>query len=266
MRAPRAPAPARHLGPPWRVRTSRDLGKHHLRRTPCRRPRPGRLGTAHAVRRQRGLAPRVDQFLRAGTTDDDVDRWVPSACVLCSNGCGLDIAVRTARWSACGAASTTASTEGRLGPKGLLGWQGQRSGRLTTPAGPAGRRLVETSWDEAMGRVVETLARPPRREGPAVARLLHVGPADARGVLHPRRHREGRHRHAAHGRQHPSLHGDRGSLAEGVVRHRRAARLATPTSTTATRCSASVTTWRPPRRCCGRACSTGSTAPTRRGT
>ena len=39
---------------------------------------------------------RVDTFLD-GVTPEQVDRWVPSACVLCSNGCGLDIAVRDGR-------------------------------------------------------------------------------------------------------------------------------------------------------------------------
>jgi hypothetical protein len=33
---------------------------------------------------------RVDAFLADGVTPEQVERWVPSACVLCSNGCGLD--------------------------------------------------------------------------------------------------------------------------------------------------------------------------------
>lgn len=36
---------------------------------------------------------RVDAYLRPGVSEEDVQRWVPSACLLCSNGCGLDIAV-----------------------------------------------------------------------------------------------------------------------------------------------------------------------------
>ena len=40
---------------------------------------------------------RVDQVLAEGLTDADVDRWVQSACVLCSNGCGCDIAVKDGR-------------------------------------------------------------------------------------------------------------------------------------------------------------------------
>ena len=37
---------------------------------------------------------RVDQVLAEGLSEADVDRWVQSACVLCSNGCGCDIAVK----------------------------------------------------------------------------------------------------------------------------------------------------------------------------
>jgi ferredoxin-nitrate reductase len=47
----------------------------------------------------------VDQFL---TVDEDrVERWVQSACVLCSNGCGMDVAVAGGR---------IAGVRGRAGP------------------------------------------------------------------------------------------------------------------------------------------------------
>src|SRR5688500_11512469 len=39
---------------------------------------------------------------------------------------------------------------GRLGPKGLYGWQGQFHDRLTRPMIRNGTTLVEASWDEAM--------------------------------------------------------------------------------------------------------------------
>ena len=100
--------------------------------------------------------PRVDQFLRTGITDDDVERWVPSACVLCSYGCGLDIAVRDGEMVGVRGREDDPVNRGRLGPKGLLGWQGQLEDRLTTPLVRRGGVLVEASWDEAMGLVVET--------------------------------------------------------------------------------------------------------------
>jgi predicted molibdopterin-dependent oxidoreductase YjgC len=39
---------------------------------------------------------------------------------------------------------------GRLGPKGLYGWQGQLHDRLTQPMIRNGTTLVEASWDEAI--------------------------------------------------------------------------------------------------------------------
>jgi ferredoxin-nitrate reductase len=40
--------------------------------------------------------PRVDAFTEPGVAPGDVD-WVQSACVLCSNGCGMDIGVHDVR-------------------------------------------------------------------------------------------------------------------------------------------------------------------------
>ena len=40
---------------------------------------------------------RVDLHLEEGVREEDVDRWVQSACLLCSNGCGCDIAVKDGR-------------------------------------------------------------------------------------------------------------------------------------------------------------------------
>ena len=41
---------------------------------------------------------------------DTPESWAQSACLLCSNGCGLDIGVRTARSSAGAGEETIAST------------------------------------------------------------------------------------------------------------------------------------------------------------
>ena len=53
---------------------------------------------------------------------------------------------------------------GRLGPKGLFGWQGQLRDRLERPLVRHDGRLVEAGWDEAMDLVVrrsrELLATP----------------------------------------------------------------------------------------------------------
>lgn len=99
--------------------------------------------------------PRVDQYLIDGLSEADVDSWVRGACILCSNGCGLEVAVRNGRMVGVRGRAEDRVNHGRLGPKGLYGWQGEQHDRLTTPLIREGGRLVETDWDTAMNRVVE---------------------------------------------------------------------------------------------------------------
>src|SRR3954454_2950151 len=97
---------------------------------------------------------RVDQQLAEGVDERDV-RWVPSACVLCSNGCGLDIAVANGRIVGVRGRTRDRVNHGRLGPKGLYGWQANNSpDRLTRPLVRRDGELQEASWDEAMELIV----------------------------------------------------------------------------------------------------------------
>jgi anaerobic selenocysteine-containing dehydrogenase len=100
---------------------------------------------------------RVDQKLLDGVTEEQVDRWVQSACVLCSNGCGADIAVKDGRMVGIRGRAVDIVNHGRLGPKGLFGsCQGvDNADRLTRPLVREGDRLVETDWETAMSRIVE---------------------------------------------------------------------------------------------------------------
>jgi anaerobic selenocysteine-containing dehydrogenase len=111
---------------------------------------------------------RVDQHLRDGVAEGDVDRWVQSACVLCSNGCACDIAVKDGRMVGVRGRPDDRINHGRLGPKGLYGsveWSDDQD-RLTTPLVREGDRLVETSWDDAMARIVaESKKRQPLAHG-----------------------------------------------------------------------------------------------------
>lgn len=94
---------------------------------------------------------RVDQHVTA-----EPERWVQSACVLCSNGCGLDIGVRDGRIVGVRGRAADEVNRGRLGPKGLNAWQANTSpDRLTKPLIRHGSRLLEASWDEAMGLIAE---------------------------------------------------------------------------------------------------------------
>ncbi len=92
------------------------------------------------------------------------DRWVQSACVLCSNGCALDIGVKDGRMVGVRGRVVDRINRGRLGPKGLHGWAANASAdRLTRPLIRQDGWFREASWDEAMALIVrrshETLAQ-----------------------------------------------------------------------------------------------------------
>ncbi len=89
---------------------------------------------------------------------EEPDRWVQSVCILCSNGCGLDIGVKDGRIVGVRGRAVDRANRGRLGPKGLHGWIANHSPeRLTRPLirrqGKKGP-LEEATWDEAMDLIV----------------------------------------------------------------------------------------------------------------
>jgi anaerobic selenocysteine-containing dehydrogenase len=112
-------------------------------------------------------AERVDMFLADGVSADEVN-WHQSACVLCSNGCGMDIAVLDNRMVGVRGRAEDRVNRGRLGPKGLFGWQANaHPDRLTTPLVRDDKgELRPASWDEAMSLVVERSQEVLRRQGP----------------------------------------------------------------------------------------------------
>jgi len=99
---------------------------------------------------------RVDMKLADGVSANEVDHWVQSACVLCSNGCGMDIAVKHGQMVGVRGRADDRVNHGRLGPKGLFGWQANNSSdRLARPLIRRNGSLVETDWDTAMNAIVE---------------------------------------------------------------------------------------------------------------
>ncbi|MBV9308129.1 MAG: molybdopterin oxidoreductase family protein [Acidobacteriaceae bacterium] len=89
-------------------------------------------------------------------TVEQPDGWVQSACVLCSNCCGLDIGVKDGRIVGVRGRESDRINQGRLGPKGLHGWEANSSAeRLTRPLIREGAGFREGSWDEAMGLIVQ---------------------------------------------------------------------------------------------------------------
>ncbi|ARQ70640.1 molybdopterin oxidoreductase family protein [Streptomyces marincola] len=99
---------------------------------------------------------RVDTHLAPGVARETVERWVPAASLLHSNGDAMDIAVRKGRIVGVRGRAHDRVNRGRLGPKDLFGWQANASrDRLTHPLVRRGGRLVEADWDTAMGLVAE---------------------------------------------------------------------------------------------------------------
>src|SRR5688500_6251568 len=95
---------------------------------------------------------RVDEHVPGGA----VDRWAQAASVLHSNGDAMDIAVAGGRIAGVRGREHDRVNRGRLDPKDLYGWQANNAGdRLKRPLVREGCELVETDWEDAMGRVVE---------------------------------------------------------------------------------------------------------------
>jgi ferredoxin-nitrate reductase len=108
---------------------------------------------------------RVDSNLSVAAAD--VERWVQSACVLCSNGCGMDIAVADGRIVGVRGRANDRVNHGRLGPKGLYGWQANNApDRLTKPLLRRNGHLEEVDWETAMSAIVERSQLLLREEGP----------------------------------------------------------------------------------------------------
>ncbi|HSS21258.1 MAG TPA: nitrate reductase [Pyrinomonadaceae bacterium] len=89
-------------------------------------------------------------------TTEAAESWIQSACVLCSNGCGLEIGVKGGRIVGVRGRADDHVNRGRLGPKGLYGWEANNSkDRLIKPLIRKQGKLVPASWDEAMNLIVE---------------------------------------------------------------------------------------------------------------
>jgi len=87
---------------------------------------------------------------------EEPDKWVHSACVLCSNGCGLEIGVKDNKIVGVRGRANSPVSQGRLGPKGLHSWVANNSDdRLTKPLIRRNGKLEEATWDEAMNLIVQ---------------------------------------------------------------------------------------------------------------
>jgi anaerobic selenocysteine-containing dehydrogenase len=104
------------------------------------------------------------------------ERWVQSACVLCSNGCGMDIGVKDGRIVGVRGRATDRINHGRLGPKGLHGWEANHSQqRLTQPLIRRDGSLQPASWEEAWDLLVRTSKEIKREHGGEAFGIYNTG-------------------------------------------------------------------------------------------
>jgi ferredoxin-nitrate reductase len=117
---------------------------------------------------------RADHYL--DVPESEVERWVQSACVLCSNDCGLDIAVKGGRIVGVRGRVEDRVNHGRLGPKGLYGWRANNSpDRLTQPLVRRDGELRPSDWDEAMRLVTEQSKQILSESGPLAMAFYNSG-------------------------------------------------------------------------------------------
>ncbi len=118
---------------------------------------------------------RVDQYVKEGIPEAEVE-WFRSACVLCSNGCGMDIGVHAGRMVGVRGRASDRVNHGRLGPKGLFGWQANHApDRLTEPLVRRDGRLDGASWGEAIELVVERSRQVLKEQGPLGMGFYNTG-------------------------------------------------------------------------------------------
>jgi ferredoxin-nitrate reductase len=114
--------------------------------------------------------------LEDGLDEGSVDRWVQSACVLCSHGCRMDIAVKDGRIAGVRGQSDDRVNRGRLGPKGLFGWQANNAvDRLTHLLVRRDGVLVETDWPTALGAIADRSRRLLQESGPLAFGFYNSG-------------------------------------------------------------------------------------------
>jgi anaerobic selenocysteine-containing dehydrogenase len=133
-------------------------------------------GTRTPYGRGESWPVRVDQFLEAGISEDEVERWVQTASLHHSNGDALDLAVKDGRIVGVRGRAEDRVNRGRVDPKDLFVWQAYHSSdRLTRPLVRENGQLVETDWDTAMARVVARTRSMLEEIGPAAIAFYTSG-------------------------------------------------------------------------------------------
>ncbi|BGP32817.1 hypothetical protein JCM10296v2_004601 [Rhodotorula toruloides] len=105
---------------------------------------------------EKAWEPRVDSvFIEP---EEKIEKWVQSCCVLCSNGCAMDVGVKDGKVVAVKGREQDRVNKGRLGPKGMYGWVSMNAeDRLKYPMirNSETGQLERASWDDALNLMVK---------------------------------------------------------------------------------------------------------------
>ena len=153
------------------------------------------------------------------------DRWVQSCCVLCSAGCGLDIGVKDGRIVGVRGRAADRVNHGRLGPKGLHGWEANSSpDRLTRPLDPPGRPAPRGVVGRGDGPSRPRSQGDHRQVRAGAMGFYNTGQLCLEEYYTLSVMADAGHRHQSPRRQHPPLHRHRRAALHGDVRHGRRTR------------------------------------------
>ena len=93
--------------------------------------------------------------------------WEKTACVLCANGCGLEVQVENNRIVKVRPDKDSPISEGYVCRKGMsVAFHQHSADRVLYPMKRAGSRFDRISWDQAIGEISEKLKAILRQYGP----------------------------------------------------------------------------------------------------
>jgi len=94
-------------------------------------------------------------------------KYIPTTCPYCGAGCGFYLKVRDGELAGVAPSKTHPVSQGRLCVKGVTCWESVTGGdRIKEPLIKKNGKLVEASWEEALGLVAQRFSEMKRKHGP----------------------------------------------------------------------------------------------------
>jgi len=110
--------------------------------------------------------------------------WKKTACVLCGNGCGLEVQVEDNRIVKVRPDKDSPASEGYICRKGMnIAYHQHNADRLLYPLKKVGDKFERVSWDQAIGEIAEKLKGILKQYGPrSLASMVGGGEFNAYGI------------------------------------------------------------------------------------